>query len=324
MVFNQIICGDAKKVLKQIDNDTVNLVITSPPYFQTRKYTKSNKEIGTEFTVDEYVNNLFDVFEELLRILKDDGNIVINLGDKTISSSLVLMPYRFAIKVLNETQARLANNFTWIKTNTTPKPLNKKRAVPCTEPFLHFVKSKNYYFNDSFLNQEKEIKTKNNIGQSYFEMIENSKLTDHQKTNAKNDLNRTILEVKDGKIDSFRMKINGIHALPFGGLSGGRMNQLNKNGYFIIKMYGNKIHKDIIECPTECIRGNKHPAIFPQSIVNYFIQLMTRENDLVLDPFCGSGTSLISARQLNRKYLGIDLSEEYVNACKEKLSQQTH
>lgn len=64
----------------------------------------------------------------------------------------------------------------------------------------------------------------------------------------------------------------------------------------------------------------EHPATFPLDLANKHIYTWTNENDLVLDPFCGSGTSLVSAMQQNRRYIGFDISEEYVKISENRIT----
>ncbi len=79
--------------------------------------------------------------------------------------------------------------------------------------------------------------------------------------------------------------------------------------------------KDIIESPVEITKDNKHPAVYPTYIVQELIKLLSKEGDIVLDPFCGSGTTCIAAKTLNRNYLGIEINPEYVALANERLNQ---
>src|SRR3990172_2895686 len=85
--------GDNLSTLKLIPDNKINLIIPSPPYFKQRDYGSG---IGNEKSVEEYIENLKKVFAECVRILKDDGSVVFNLGDKYLESNLQLIPYRFA------------------------------------------------------------------------------------------------------------------------------------------------------------------------------------------------------------------------------------
>ena len=121
-----------------------------------------------------------------LQFIKKDGSIVFNIGDKYEKSSLLLVPYRFAIKVLEKEPVKLVNEITWVKLNPTPRQF-RKRLVSSTEPFFHFVVSDDYYYNlDAFMNlldltRNKKNGNGNNIGKKYFELIEKSDLTEEQK-----------------------------------------------------------------------------------------------------------------------------------------------
>jgi len=319
--LNKILCGDSYYLLQEIPDNSINLIITSPPYFQQRDY--DGLGIGNESKTEEYLHNLLRIFKECVRIITEDGSIVINIGDKYVDSSLSMIPYRFAIEALENEPIKLVNTITWVKLNPTPRQF-KKRLVSSTEPFFHFVKTDYYYYDiDSFMNYSDLVRNKGNsgnrVGQKYFELIEKSSLSDREKEQAKRELLEVIQEVKDGKIESFRMKIRGMHSEPFGGQEGGRKIQLEKKGFTIIRILGNSLKKDVIECPVETIKGSKHPAIYPEYIIQELIKLLTRSESTVLDPFAGSGTSAAAAKKLGRDYIGIDINPDYCIDAAKKL-----
>lgn len=320
-MLDNIIQGDNLRILKLIPDNSINLIITSPPYFKQRDYGGG---IGNERTVEEYIENLVLVFSECFRILKDDGSIVFNLGDKYLGGSLQLIPFRFAIEVLKTFSVKLVNNITWVKLNPTPRQY-QKRLVSSTEPFFHFVKTEEYYYNLTEYMTSNGTKSKrpngDNIGKKYFDLIENSDLTLEQKKMALCELQEVIEEVKNGKIESFRMKIKGIHSEPFGRQDGGRKYQLMKKGFTIIRIKGEPIKRDVIECAVETIKGSKHPAVYPLYITEELIKLLSRPNDIVLDPFVGSGTTAVAAKKLNRRYIGIDINKEYCEYARKRLEK---
>lgn len=320
-IVDNIFCGSSLHLLKtKVPDGCVNLTICSPPYFHQRKYTNDDKEIGREASIEQYLDDLLLVFKECVRVTKNNGSIIFNIGDKYIDSSLMLIPYRFAWMACQQMGVMLINNITWVKTNPIPRQCTR-RLVGGTEPFFHFVKSKDYYYNLDSLNVKKKIcpNADSKVGKKYFNLIEQSQLTSDQKASAIKELNEVIEEVKAGKLHSLRMKIMGMHALPFGGQEGGRYTQLLTKGYTIIKVPGNKMHKDVIRCPVENIKGVQHPAIYPKKIIRRLIKLTTKEEDLVLDPFIGSGTTAIACKELNRHYIGFDLCQDFVNYAKERL-----
>jgi len=323
--LNTIFCGDCLDILKDLPQNSVDLVVTSPPYFQQREYGGTG--IGNEKTVEEYIENLMRVFRECVRITKKTGSIVFNLGDKYIDGNLLLVPYRFAIEVQKEKQVKLINELTWVKINPSPKQ-DPKKLVSSKEPFFIYTKSSDYYFNkdafleykDKYLNGSKKA-AGNDIGKKYFELIEKSNLSPADKVQAGKELLEVIREAKEGKIESFRMKIRGMHALPYGGQAGGRLTQIENKGFTIIKIYGNSMRKDIIESTVETIKGNVHPAVYPEFVVQELIKLLTKENDIVLDPFLGSGTTAVVAKRLKRNYIGIEIHPEYIEYAKQRLAE---
>jgi len=323
--INKIHCGDSLKVLKKLPNNCIDLVITSPPYFQQRDY--GNIGIGNEKTVEEYVYNLKQIFNECVRVTKNTGSIVFNIGDKYIDGNLLLVPYRFAIDVQSDKKVKLINEITWVKVNPSPKQ-DPKKLVSSKEPFFIFAKSNNYYFNkkdfldykDKYLNGNGK-KAGNNVGKKYFELIEKSNLSKDEKEQARKELSEIIMEVKRGELESFRMKIRDMHALPYGGQAGGRLTQIQKKGFTLIKIYGNSIRRDIIESTVETIKGNGHPAIYPEFVVQEIMRLLSKENDVILDPFIGSGTTAMVAKRLKRNYIGIEIFDEYVKYAEERLQK---
>jgi DNA modification methylase len=325
-IVNKIYCGDCREILKDIPSDSVDLIITSPPYFQQREYGGGNG-VGNEKKVEEYIEGIMKTFRECVRVIKKTGSIVFNLGDKYVDGNLLLVPYRFAIEVQKEKLAKLINELTWVKINPAPKQ-DPRKLVSSTEPFFIFAKSNEYYFNkdafleyrDKYMNGSKKT-AGNDIGKKYFELIEKSQLSKENKEQAKKELNEVIREVKEGKLESFRMKIRGLHALPYGGQAGGRLTQIETKGFTIIKIFGNSIRKDVIESTVETIKGNVHPAVYPEFIVQELIKLLTKENDTVLDPFLGSGTTAVVAKRLKRNYIGIEIHSEYIEYAKQRLAE---
>lgn len=320
--LDQIICGDCYELIAELPKESIQLVITSPPYFQQRDYGGG---IGNEDNPSEYVALLVDLMGECLRVLKPKGSIVFNLGDKYQESSLLLMPFQFALETLKTHPLKLVNLITWVKTNPTPRQF-KRRLVSSTEPFFHFVKSDDYDYNwEAFMAndrpQKKRSTASSQLGQKYFTLLESADLSPEQKKMAREELTKVIQEVHNGEIESFRMKIRGLHAEPFGGQAGGRQIQLEKNGFTIIRIHGNPIKRDVIETPVESLKGSHHPAIYPVKVVAEFIQLLTQTGDVVLDPFMGSGSTAVAAKQLGRHYLGFDLNPEYCRFAEERLAQ---
>ena len=319
--INSVHCGNCHTLLKSIDDDSIDVIITSPPYFQQREYTGVG--IGMEYSVVDYLDALLESFVEMVRVIKPTGHILYNLGDKINGKKgTLLIPYQFAIAATNQCpKVSLLNHIVWMKTNPTPRQFTR-RLVSCHEPFFHFVKSTDYYYcPEQFMAAPKQQKLipPRNPGQAYFTKIAASQLSPKEKKSAVRDLEAVIAEVKSGHIASFRMKIRGVHAPAFGGQEGGRNTQMQNRGYTIIRIHGNPMKKDALVFPVESIAGCPHPAVFPLSLIRELIKLSCPPGGIVLDPYCGSGTTLVAAKKERRNYVGIDIGAKYCAYARQRV-----
>ena len=323
-MLNTIQCGDATRILRQLPDQCADLIITSPPYFQQRRYNGHALGIGQESSPKHYLDALLDTFEECVRVVKPTGSIVYNIGDKYIDSSLSLIPFRFAIMACEFFGVKLVNEITWVKRNPTPRQFDR-RLVSSTEPFFHFAVSGKYYYDRTNFLRGEDVKKPTpgkNVGQRYFELIrESDTLTDYQKRLARKELRETIAEVHSGGISGFRMKIAGIHAEAFGGNEGGRKSQMRRKGFTIIRMRGQKMKRDVIETHVEALKGNKHTAVFPLSIIRELVRLLSPRNGLVIDPYIGSGTTAVASIMESRRYLGIDIDPAYCTDARKRAKE---
>lgn len=324
-----VLCGDCAGVLPSIPAASVDAVITSPPYYRQRDYGGSG--IGNESSVEEYIEALLDTFAEVLRITKPTGNILYNLGDKYLKSGLLLVPYRFALAVTAKFPVLLVNDITWVKRNPTPRQF-KRRLVSSTESFFHFVKSDQYYYaRDEFMNDSderqlplrfsKNAKPGARLGQKYRLLLEDSSLTSAQKKRALLALEEVIEEVKSGKLESFRMKIRGIHAPAFGGQDGGRKIQMERHGFTIIRINGEKMKRDVIETAVGGSNGSGHSAIYPLPMIRELVRLLSPPGGIVLDPYAGSGTTLVAARRESRNFIGVEINPRYCKYAEQWLAE---
>ena len=315
----QVVCGDNRIALPYIPPLSVDLVVTSPPYFGQREY--SSPGLGNEDTIADYLDNIMEAFKQVVNVVKPTGSIVYNMGDKITDGSLQLVPYRFAARVLDECNLRLVNDITWVKQNPTPHQFNR-RLTRSTEPFFHFTVSKDYYydrpaFQPSPPSQRRKPTPK--LGSRYRSLLSQSDLTESERQAAHEALDEVIEEVRAGKIHSFRMKIRGIHAPAYGGQDGGRKMHIERDGFTIIRISGDRLKRDVIESPVESLPGNGHPAIFPVSVVRELIRLLCPKDGLVLDPYLGSGSTMVAAAQEDRNCIGTDISHEYCDSAKSRV-----
>lgn len=142
-IFNSS-CGD----LFHLEDKSISLIVCSPPYFFCRKYNNGDDELGREKTPEEFINNLVKLFDDTKRVLKDEGSMYVNINDTCRDGAYQAIPQRFVIEMINRGWI-LNDEILWTKTN--PKYSPGKRSVRSHEYLFHFVKSKNFYYDDSWL-----------------------------------------------------------------------------------------------------------------------------------------------------------------------------
>ena len=137
--------GSALEVLKTFDNEIVDCVVTSPPYYNLRDY-QNDQQLGMEKSPVQYVANLVEIFNEIKRILKDDGVVWLNLGDTYAKDKNLLgIPWRVAF-ALQESGWYLRSDIIWQKTSILPESV-KDRCTKSHEYIFMLTKSQNYYYN---------------------------------------------------------------------------------------------------------------------------------------------------------------------------------
>lgn len=139
-------CGD----LYHLEDKTIQTIITSPPYFQMRNYGTGKKQLGLEKEVMEFINNLCDLFEDAKRVLKNDGSLFVNINDCVIDGEYQSVPELFLIE-MKRRGWRYVDQYLWLKSNV--QFTHGKRSVRNFEPIFHFVKSADYFFNDTWLSE---------------------------------------------------------------------------------------------------------------------------------------------------------------------------
>lgn len=308
-VLNRFLCGDTLALLKRFPSESVDCVVTSPPYWAMRDYGVEG-QIGLESDFEDYLTKLDAIFNEVRRILKPEGTCWVNLGD-TYSSplkgsgngkprinlvdkitnraafhtlrtqtalppkALCLIPSRFAIRML-ESGWILRNEIIWHKPNVTPQSMSDRFTMDFEKIFF-FVKSRKYYFSQQFESLRrpdrlsKPLRNPDNI---------------HKYEN--NDSFFSVINPKT--YENSRKRI----------LSRGR----NMRAVWTVA--------------TRAYRG-KHFASFPPQIIETPIKAGCPEEGIVLDPFMGSGTTALVAKQLGRNFVGIELNPEYIELAKQRL-----
>lgn len=151
----EIKIGDVFEKIKEIEDETIDCVVTSPPYFNLRDY-EHELQIGNEPSKEAYIEKIVKIFQEVRRVLKPTGTVWLNLGDTYRKKELQLIPHRIAI-ALQDDGWIFRNNIIWNKPNAMPQNVKDRFVVDYEDIFL-FVKSKKYNF------EQQREKNKDNWG----------------------------------------------------------------------------------------------------------------------------------------------------------------
>jgi DNA modification methylase len=329
------ICGNSLEILKTIPDESVNCVVTSPPYWNLREYdvAQDSNVIGNEPNYNEYVKNLTEIFIEVKRILTKDGSMWLNLGDKYHNKELLGMPWRTALSLMDNGWI-LRNDVIWDQMKGTQSSKDRLRDV--YEHIFHFVKTKKYYYahDEIRIAPIKKPKIYNGevisatgvSGKKYRKQIKESTfLSEKEKNVANKTLDEILQEISDGKLVDFRMTIRGEQRTFHSNNANvsGRAKELETKGFYFIKMGANgHLPSDIWRItPEDTWRKDAHYAVFPEELLINPIKATCPKNKIVLDPFSGTGSTVITALKLNRRGIGIDLSEHYTELAKQRVKR---
>ncbi len=308
--MSKILCGDAAEVLKSLSQESVNMCVTSPPYYGLRDYGEQ-KQIGVEQTPAEYIERLVDVFDEVYRVLAKDGTLWLNIGDCYAGSgkgpmSLAVMgngknkelyqknsriytvpkkwngikpkdmigiPWMLAF-ALRERGWYLRSDIIWFKRNCLPESA-KDRPTKTYEHIFLLAKSRQYYFDYRAI--QEPIKD-----------VSRERYKRGRSANSKYVGQQGITQVREDFSDfdqQFRRK------------------------------------RDVWEVSTNTYKMDEHFAMFPERLIEPCILAGSKIGGVVLDPFFGSGTTGAVAKRFGREYIGIDLNARYLEKARERIEK---
>ncbi|WP_232280577.1 DNA-methyltransferase [Chloroflexus aggregans] len=325
-----LLLGDALFVLKELPDSSVDCVMTSPPYWGKREY--ENGGIGLERDYRDYVRHVAEIFLELKRVLKSTGSFWLNIGDSYHRKNLLGIPWRVAFELTDHQGWILRNAVVWNKVksgmdNTTDRLGNMYEMV------FHFVKqSKGYYYNvDAIRSTPREAKIVHGAvisatgvsGVRYRRQIElSTALSEQEKAAAYEALDTMLAEVAAGRISDFRMIIRGQQRATHSDseMVSGRAKELREKGFYFLRYHPKGCKpSDVWDILPEDTQGrNVHFAPYPVDLCRIPILATCPPEGVVLDPFCGTGTTLYAALNLGRKSVGIDISRKYLEIVQER------
>jgi len=261
--------GDCVDVLKDLKSNSIDLIVTSPPYSDQRKGTYGG------IHPDKYVGWFLPKSEQFLQVLKPTGTFILNIKEKVVNGER----HTYVLDLIKEMRNQgwlWTEEFIWHKKNCHPGKW-PNRFRDSWERLIQFNKSKNFN-----MYQENVMVP---IG-------------DWAKTRLKN------LSETDKIRDNSRVGSG------FG-----------KN---VSKWVGKEFvyPTNVLHLATES-SNKSHSAAFPMSLPSWFIKLFTKEDDVVLDPFLGSGTTAIASSLLGRNSIGIELLENYFETALQRFQEET-
>lgn len=264
-LFAKILNGDSKDQLLNIEDNSVNLIITSPPYADQRKSTYGG------IHPDKYVEWFLPITDILLKKLHPKGTFILNIKEKVVNGERSTYVLNLILEMKKQGWF-WTEEFIWHKKNSFPGKW-PNRFRDSWERLLQFNKSKDF---DMY--QEEVMVPMGDWAKSRLKNLSDT------------DKIRDISKVGSG----FGKKIS---------------NWLTRE-----KAYPS----NVLHLATECNNKN-HSAVFPEELPEWFIKLFTKPYDTVLDPFMGSGTTVVVANRMLRNAIGIEILSEYCQLAESRL-----
>ena len=307
----KIINSDWVEGLKTLENESVQCCVTSPPYWGLRDYGVSG-QLGLEKTPEEYVEKMVAGFREVKRVLRNNGTLWLNLGDSyagggrggdpkhlkgdnsakaTMESykeipakNLIGIPWKIAFALQNDGWI-LRQDIIWAKPNPMPESV-KDRCTKSHEYIFLLTKSAKYYYDNEAV---KEKQAESSAERALYGW------------NGRND---------DGS--------NG--ARTGSGIRKMKESGMNMGEAGLIPLDGMRNKRSVWSITTQPYK-EAHFATFPEKLIEPCILAGSKINDLVFDPFAGSGTVGVVCKKLNREFIGIELNPKYCGMAANRINK---
>lgn len=322
--------GDARAVLTSFPSNVFDCCMTSPPYWGKREYADAG--IGLENHYGDFIDNLVAVCAEIKRVLRPTGSFWLNIGDSYYRKRLLGIPWRVALELTDKQDWTLRNSIVWNKVKGGPDN-TKDRLRNVHEHIFHFAATaQGYYYDaDAIRSTPKKTRVVNGSvvsatgvrGVRYKRQIQlSTALTHDEKEAAFGALDGMLDRVRKNEVADFRMIIRGQQRTTHSDSEriSGRARELRDKGYYFLRYHpkGSK-PSDVWDIMPEGSQNRKsHFAPYPKDLCRIPIMATCPAGGLVLDPFCGTGTTMAVASELGRKSVGIDVSGEYLGIAEER------
>ncbi len=282
---NKFISGDCEDIMKNLPANSVDLVLTSPPYADQRDYGTENSSISP----DDYIKWFAPKARQIFRVLKENGNFVLNINDKVVDGYQHLYAFELVIYLCKKVGFHLVRDYLWYNPATPPNVFSRGgygRTKKSHEYCFWFSKGPEWTFNlDPIRKPYGKDMQKFLKGKGKGDRTANTRPSTHN-------FNCEKVWADNGGSDPGTVIEIG---------------NTNSNDVFL------KLCKK---------RGIAHPARFPEKLAEFFILAGTEEDALVLDPFSGSGTTAISAAKNGRRWIGIDANRDFCNLATTRMEME--
>ena len=295
MNLNIVYNDSCQNALDWLEEKSVDLILTSPPYADIRKYGHSESQCSA----DKYVDWFLPKAEIFGKVLKDTGSFILNMGDRL--QNRCQHPYVFELIIALEKQCgfRRYETIFWDKSCSPP---SNKRFRPTTEYIFWLIKKGSEKTFKFYLDKGRVPYSENTKGRYSRSKTATWHTRDSEKEKCPECSNR-MKPIKEKyicgncnyekKIDLKQIKLHPEGALP----------------------------STLLRMGSESRNTGPHNAVFPKKLPSYFIPIATDEGDVVFDPFMGSGTTALSCIDLKRNYVGSEIVEERHKDCLERIEK---
>ena len=296
-----ILFGDCKETLKQFPRGSAQMCVTSPPYYGLRDYGGEANQIGQEETPEEFIQSLVEVFREVRDVLKDDGVLWLNIGDSYYNyrpgtGGLPKQTVSRTNQDLPEQCNRRANKLDGLK---------EKDLIGIPWMLAFALRADGWYLRQDIIWHKpnpmpESVKDRCTKSHEYVFLLSKNK-----KYYYDNEAIKEPVKQDWGTRDRTKGKYHnpGTGLAPHSGLS---------------KSYDRKNKRSVWSVTNKPYKG-AHFACFPPDLIEPCILAGGREGDVILDPFMGSGTTAMVAKQHDRSYIGCELHEDYGSLIQKRL-----
>ncbi len=284
-VLNTFVVGDCEEVMKRIPSSSIDLVLTSPPYADQRDYGNENASIAP----DHYVEWFLPKAREIYRILKPTGSFVLNISDKVVNGYQHLYVFELLLKLCNEIGFHLVRDYIWYNPATPPNVYSRGgygRTKKSHEYCFWLVKGDKWTFELDPIRKP--------YGQDMQKYLEG--------------------KGKGDRSENIRPSTHNFNCEKVWTNNGG------SDPGTVIEIANTSSNDTFMKlCKA---KGLAHPARFPEKLAEFFILSGSKEGDIVLDPFSGSGTTAVVAQKHGRFWIGIDANEDYCKLAEARMDTE--